>query len=145
MSDLQAPTAAQPGSAARPATATPASATPAATTAPAADQPLTELGYHLYSNQFQQIGWLAIAAAGGALVMLQAGVFKIRPWTPVAAAVVLAIAALVAVLGSMELTRGATEGVDVRKSAKRYTMASFFLVGAGTGVLVMGLIRNAFP
>ena len=138
--ETRVPPAAPAGTpAAMPATATPATATPAA------DKPLTELAYHLYSNQFQQIGWLAIAAAGGALVMLQAGVFKIRPWTAVLAAVVLAVSAMCAVLGSIELTRGATEDRDVRKNLKRWTTASFFLLGVGTGALVMGLLRNAFP
>jgi len=119
-----------------------AQATPAdAATRP----PLPEIAYQLYSQQFQQMSLLAIAAAGGALVMLQVGLFKVRPWTPVVAAIILALAALVAVIGSMELTRGITENKDVRKTLKGCTLASFFLLGAGTGALIMGLLRNAFP
>ena len=106
--------------------------------------PLPELASQLYSQAFQQISLLAIAAAGGALVMHQAGLFKTRPWTAVIAAVILALAALCAVIGSMELARGATEQRDVRKILRRLQMSSFFLLGAGTGVLIMGLLRNAF-
>lgn len=105
---------------------------------------LPELASPLYSHAFQQISLLAIAAAGGALVMQQVGVFKTRPWTGVIAAVILALAALASVMGSMELARGATEGRDVRKSLKILQYSAFFLLGAGTGVLLMGIIRNAF-
>ena len=113
-------------------------------TAAPAGGTLGELASQLYSQAFQQISLLAIAAAGGALVMYQAGLFKVRPWTPVIAAVILALAALASVIGSMELARGATEERDVRKTLRRLQLASFFLLGAGTGVLVMGLLRNAF-
>lgn len=123
------------------ATAVDAKATTPATTTTA---PLPELASQLYSHAFQQISLLAIAAAGGALVMHQAGFFKARPWTAVIAAVILALAALCSVIGSMELARGATEGVDVRKILRRLQRGSFFLLGAGTGVLIMGLLRNAF-
>jgi len=121
--------------------ATHAAARLPATEAPAARLP--DLAYQLYSQQFQQMSLLAVAAAGGALVMVQAGLFKVRPWTPVVAAIILALAALVAVIGSMELTRSVTEGKDVRKTLKGCTLLSFFLLGAGTGALVMGLLRNA--
>jgi hypothetical protein len=112
--------------------------------APVSAGPLAELASQLYSHAFQQISLLAIAAAGGALVMHQAGFFKTRPWTAVVAAVILALAALCSVIGSMELARGATEGVDVRKILRRLQKGAFFLLGAGTGVLIMGLLRNAF-
>ena len=124
--------------------ATPATGSEAAPAARAAAGPLAELASQLYSHAFQQISLLAIAAAGGALVMHQAGFFKARPWTAVIAAVILALAALCSVIGSMELARGATEGVDVRKTLRRLQRGSFFLLGAGTGVLIMGLLRNAF-
>ena len=114
------------------------------TTAEAPAAPLGELASQLYSHAFQQISLLAIAAAGGALVMYQAGIFKVRPWTAVIAAVLLSMAALCAVMGSMELARGASEGRDVRKTLRRLQHSAFFLLGVGTGALVMGLLRNAF-
>ena len=117
--------------------------TRAAVTSPAPAL-LAELPSQLHSHAFQQMSLLAIAAAGGALVMFQAGVFKVRPWTAIAAAVILALASLVSVVGSMELARGATEGKDVRTSLKLLQRSAFFLLGAGTGVLIMGLLRNAF-
>ena len=116
----------------------------AAAPAVVAEKPLGELASQLYSHAFQQISLLAIAAAGGALVMYQAGIFKVRPWTAVIAAVILALAALCSVIGSMELARGATEQRDVRKALRRLQYSAFFLLGAGTGVLIMGLLRNAF-
>jgi hypothetical protein len=106
-------------------------------------RPLGELASSLYSQAFQQISLLAIAAAGGALVMYQAGVFKVRPWTAIAAAIVLALAALASVIGSIELARGATEERDVRKSLRRIQLGAFFLLGTGTGILIMGIARNA--
>ena len=108
-----------------------------------AEAPMSDLAYTLYSQAFQQISLLAIAAAGGALVLIQAGLFKVRPWTAVGAAVILALAALVSVMGSMELARGAADGKPIRKSLKVIQVVAFFLVGIGTGMLVMGLIRNA--
>ena len=120
----------------------------AATVAPAAREeaePLSDLAYQMHAQAFQQISLLAMAAAGGALVMFQSGVFKVRPWTAILAAIILAFAALAGVIGSMTLTRGATEGLEIRKQLRIMQMLAFFLLGAGTGVLVMGLLRNAFP
>jgi hypothetical protein len=107
-------------------------------------EPLPELAYHLYASQFQQLSWLAMAAAGGVLVMLQVGFFKARPVPAILATVIFALSAVVSTLGPLELVRGLTEGKDVRTTVKRFVLAALFLFGAGTGLVIMGLVRSAF-
>jgi hypothetical protein len=109
-----------------------------------APEPLPELAYHLYASQFQQLSWLAMAAAGGVLVLLQVGFFKARPLAAVLATAIFALCAVVATLGPLELVRGLTEGKDVRTTVKRYVLAALFLFGAGTGLVIVGLVLSAF-
>lgn len=116
------------------------------TAAPVATEnqaPLSDMAYHLLNSQFQQLSTLAMASGGGALLMYQLGLFKIRPMVPVFAAVLFALAALIAFMGPVELTRGVVEGKDVSKSYRYYLWGSMFFFGVGTGLLVMGLLRNA--
>jgi hypothetical protein len=110
--------------------------------AAAAEKPLPELAYTLYFGQFQQLSWLAVALAGGVLAMYQVGLFRLRPWNAIVATIIFALAALVAVLGPLELTRGLVEGKDIRRSVKRHVVAILILLGAGTGAALMGLIRT---
>ena len=119
---------------------------PAAAVADAPAAPperLPDIAYQLYFGQFQQLAVLAVALAGGALLMHQVGLFKGRMWAGIIAAIVFAAAALFAVVGTFELTRGVTEGKDIRKSMKGITIASMFLLGVGTGLVIMGLLRTA--
>ena len=108
------------------------------------DEPLPELAYHLYSSQFQQIAWLAMAAAGGVLVMLQVGYFKSRPVPAMIATIVFALTALISTIGHFELLRGLTEKKNLRKSLKGMVIFTMFLFGCGTGLVVMGLVRTSF-
>jgi hypothetical protein len=106
--------------------------------------PLPELAYPLYSTQFQQLGWLGMAAAGGVLVMLQVGFFKSGPVPAILATVIFALSTVVATLGPLELLRGLTEGKDVRKTVRRLAIAAVFLFGTGMGLVILGLILSAF-
>lgn len=108
----------------------------------AAPKRLPDIAYTVYIGQFQQISVLAVALAGGALVMHQVGLFA-RPWNGPLGAIFFALAALLAAIAPLELTEGITEGKDVRKSMKRFAMASLLFLGMGTGAVVMGLVRTA--
>lgn len=103
---------------------------------------LPDIAYTVYIGQFQQISVLAVALAGGALVMHQVGLFA-RPWNGPVGAIFFALSALVAAIAPLELTEGITEGKDVRKSMKRFAMASLLFLGMGTGAVIMGLLRTA--
>ena len=104
---------------------------------------LPDIAYTVYIGQFQQISVLAVALAGGALVMHQVGLFA-RPWSGPLGAIFFAVSALLAAIAPLELTEGITEGKDVRKAMKRFAMASLLFLGMGTGAVIMGLIRKAF-
>ena len=103
---------------------------------------LPDIAYTVYIGQFQQISVLAVALAGGALVMHQVGLFA-RPWNGPMGAILFALSALLAAIAPLELTEGITEGKDVRKSMKRFAMASLLFLGMGTGAVIMGLLRKA--
>ena len=103
---------------------------------------LPDIAYTVYIGQFQQISVLAVALAGGALVMHQVGLFA-RPWNGPLGAIFFAVSALLAALAPLELTEGIPEGKDVRKAMKRFAMASLLFLGMGTGAVIMGLIRKA--
>ena len=119
----------------------PASTDETAAAAPAAHR-LPDIAYTLYLGQFQQLSVLAVALGGGALIMHQVGLFA-RPWNGPLGAIFFALSAMIAVVGPLELTDGVVEGKDVRKSMKRYVMASLLFLGMGTGAVVMGLVRTA--
>jgi hypothetical protein len=103
---------------------------------------LPDIAYTIYLGQFQQISVLAVALAGGALVMHQVGLFN-RPWNGPLGAIFFSVSALLAAIAPLELTEGIVENKDVRKAMKRYAMASLLFLGMGTGAVVMGLIRAA--
>ena len=108
------------------------------------EQPWPELAYHLYSNQFQQMAWLAMAAAGGVLVMLQVGYFKSRPVPAMIATILFAVTALISTIGHFELIRGVTERKSMRKTLKGLVVFTMFLFGCGTGLVIMRLVRTSF-
>jgi len=108
----------------------------------AVPKPLPDIAYTIYLGQFQQISVLAVALAGGALVMHQVGLFA-RPWNGPLGAIFFAVSALLAAIAPLELTEGITGGKDVRRAMKRFAMASLLFLGLGPGAVVMGLIRKA--
>ena len=109
---------------------------------PAAPHRLPDIAYTIYLGQFQQLSVLAVALAGGALLLHQVGMFT-RPWNGPLGAIFFSISALAAAIGPLELTEGIVGGKDIRKPMRRYVMISLLFLGMGTGAVVMGLIRAA--
>src|SRR5688572_10611028 len=94
---------------------------------------LPDIAYQMYLGQMQQLTTLALALAGGALLMHQVGLFRERIWTGIIAAIVFAVAGLLAVIGTLEITKGVTEGKDIRKTMRNLAVGAMFLLGCGTG------------
>ena len=116
---------------------------PAKADAAAAPVRLPDIAYQMYLGQMQQLATLALALAGGALLMHQVGLFRERIWTGIVAAIVFAVAGLLAVIGTFEITKGVTEGKDIRKTMRNLAVGAMFLLGCGTGAIIMGLLRSA--
>ena len=93
------------------------------------------LTYQLRFEQFKQIATLAVAAAGGVLILLQAGYVEstFESGTVVAA---FALSAALALFGQDKLVEGLEASKGRTPAARILLLLSFALLGAGIGLLI---------
>ena len=97
------------------------------------------LTYQLRFEQFKQIATLAVAAAGGVLILLQAGYVE-STFKSGAVVAAFALSASLALFGQDKLVEGLEAGKGRTQTARLLLFVSFALLGAGIGVLIQLVI-----
>ncbi len=89
----------------------------------------------LWCEQFKQLAWLGVTAAGGGLLLLQAGYLDASVRAG-GAVIVFALAAAVALLDQDRLVDRITEGRDIGRAVRMFRVVATTLLGAGAGALL---------
>ena len=97
------------------------------------------LTYQLRFEQFKQIATLAVAAAGGVLILLQAGYVE-STFKSGAVVAAFALSASLALFGQDKLVEGLEAGKGRTQTARLLLFVSFALLGAGIGVVIQLVI-----
>lgn len=92
------------------------------------------IAWQLRFEQFRQIATLSVAAAGGVLVLLQAG-YLASTIKSGAAVATFAVAAALSLLGQNTLVDNIEKGRGWTRGARTYLMLAFLLMGAGVGLI----------
>lgn len=93
-----------------------------------------ELTYEMRFEQYRQVATSAIAAAGGVLILLQAGLLAAER-EAILAFVTFAAASGTAIFGQDKLIEGIEQGHGRTRSARIYLIVSFLLIGAALGMI----------
>ena len=93
-----------------------------------------ELVYQLRFEQFKHVATLSVAAAGGVLILLQAGYLD-SGYRSGAAVALFALAAAMSLFGQNALVDAIDAGRGWTRPAQVYLVLSFMLLGAGVGLL----------
>ena len=101
--------------------------------APSARPP--DIVCQLWCEQFKQLAWLGVTAAGGGLVLLQAGYLE-ASLRAGGAVMLFALAAAVALVGQDRLVDRITEGKDIGRGVRGFRLAASALLGVGAGALL---------
>ncbi|MGQ0813514.1 MAG: hypothetical protein ACT4O1_03525 [Gemmatimonadota bacterium] len=94
-----------------------------------------ELIWKLWAEQFKQLSWLAVVAAGGGLVLLQAGFWRVSGFS-VTALGSFAVAAVTAVLGQSKLADRLARQRPIDGSLYSYRQTVELLLGVGVGAAI---------
>ena len=94
-----------------------------------------ELTYELRFEQYRQVATSSIAAAGGVLILLQAGYLE-PGRTTIMAFATFALASATAIFGQDKLIEGLEKGRGRTRAAKGYLYITFMLIGAALAMIV---------
>jgi hypothetical protein len=108
-------------------------ASPAGATSPAARP--TDLVWQLWFEQFRQLGWLAVTAAAGTLLLDERDYLKDDPKVGVAV-FLFALAAGISFIGQDNLVDHLTEGRSIERGVRMARAIAGMLIGIGGGVLL---------
>lgn len=94
----------------------------------------TDLTHKLRFEQFRQVATLSVVAAGGVLILLQAGYIELS-FKSGTVVVAFALAAAFSLFGQDKLIGGLEAGRGRTRAARLFLLFSYTLLGVGGGLL----------